>query len=401
MAWNEPGGGNRDPWGGGGRDQGPPDLDEILRKLNEKLAGLLGGSGAGGGRAGGSPSPYASAGGIGLIIAILIGVWLLLGFYTVDEGTRGVVQRFGRFVDITEPGLHWRLPLVENYQIVDVEQRRAEEIGYRFEGGRQPVARAVAREALMLTEDENIVDVRLNVQYRILNPRDYLFNTADPRATLRQVVESAARETIGNHRMDFVLTDGRAEIVADIKSRSQKILDGYKTGLQITNVNLQDAQAPEEVQDAFADAIKAREDEQRLINEANAYYKEILNRAEGQKNRRANEGAAYRDQVIARAEGEASRFEQLLVQYQKAPDVTRERLYLETLEAVLSSTGMVLVDVPGGNNLFYLPLDRLLKAAGRDSGPAEAVGAPPPETPVAQPDNGPGRLRDGRGRDTR
>jgi membrane protease subunit HflK len=370
MAWNEPGGGNRDPWGGGGRDQGPPDLDEVIRKLSDRLGGLFGGRESGGGRA---RLPVGLSG-IGVIVAIIVIGWILSGIYIVDEGKRGVVLRFGRYVETTQPGPHWRLPFpFESHEIVDVEKQSAEKIGYRSD---ERAVRSKPEEALMLTQDENIVDVRLAVQYHISNPRDYLFNVADPH-TLRQVIESVTREVIGKSSMDFVLTEGRSEIVADIKELSQKILDRYGTGLVLINVNLQDAQPPEEVQDAFTDAIKAREDEQRLKNEAEAYANEIIPKARGQAARRLKESQAYKDQVVAKAEGEASRFEQLLTEYQKAPEVTRERLYLDAMETLLSTTSKVLVDVPGGNNLLYLPLDRLIKL--RDG--ARDTGTPPPAEP--------------------
>jgi membrane protease subunit HflK len=358
MAWNEPGGGNRDPWGGNGRDKGPPDLDEVIRKISDKLGGLFGGkSGGGSGR---GPGRSSSAG-IWVIIGIIFALWLASGFYIVDEGKRAVVLRFGRYVDTTQPGPHLRLPFpFESHEIVDVEQRRAEEIGYRS-GAAQTAIRSLPKEALMLTQDENIVDVRLNVQYQIQDPRNYLFNVVDPQETLRQVMESAAREAIGKSTMDFVLTEGRSDIVADIKSLSQEILDRYGTGLSITNVNLQDAQPPDEVQAAFADAIKAREDEQRFKNEAEAYRNEVIPRARGQAARRLEESSAYKDQIVAKAEGEASRFEQLLGEYQKAPEVTRQRLYLETMESVLGRTNKVILTGEGGNNsLFYLPLDKLI-----------------------------------------
>jgi len=395
MAWNEPGGGgNRDPWSGGGRDQGPPDLDEVIRKLSDKFGAVLGGrrgGGGGGGRSGSPGAPGSGFAGIAVIVVViaLIG-WLIASIYIVDEGTRGVVMRFGRYHETTMPGPHLRIFPIDRVEIVNIEQRRFQEIGYRSAGSpatatasvRQPAARSVPKEALMLTQDENIVDVRLAVQYQIKDPRAYLFNIFDPEAVLVQVVESAARETIGKSTMDFVLTEGRAEIVANIQSLSQRILDTYPpdslivsapeagsrgSGLQIVTVVLQDVQPPEEVQDAFADAIKAREDEQRFMNEAEAYSNEVIPRARGQAARRLQEASAYREQVIAQAEGEASRFEQLLGAYKMAPEVTRERLYLETIEAVLTQTSKVLVDVQGTNNLLYLPLDRLLRS-GETSG---------------------------------
>lgn len=399
MAWNEPGGGNRDPWSGGGRNQGPPDLDEVVRKLSDKFSGLLGGrrGGNSGGGAGGASSGFA---GIGLIVGIIAVIgWLIASIYIVNEGERGVVLRFGRYLETTMPGPHLRLFPIDQVEIVNLEQRRFKEIGYRSGAGgaRQPATRTVPKEALMLTQDENIVDVRLAVQYQISDPRAYLFNVLDPEGVLVHVVESAAREAIGKSTMDFVLTEGRSNVVADIKTLTQRILDNYGpdepakasvtgkegspvpdkgAGLQIVTVVLQDAQPPEEVQDAFADAIKAREDEQRLKNEAEAYANEVIPRARGQAARRLQEAAAYKEQVIAQAQGEASRFEQLLAAYEKAPEVTRERLYLETLETVLARSSKVLVDVQGTNNLLYLPLDRLLK-----SGEA-------PETSSARPNGG-------------
>ncbi len=371
MAWNEPGGGNRDPWSGGGRDQGPPDLDEVVRKLSDRFNNLMGGRRGGSGNSGGGAGASGSGGsglvGIGLVVGIIAVIgWLIASIYIVNEGERGVVLRFGRYLETTLPGPHLRIFPIDRVEIVNVEQRRFREIGYRSGAGagagRQPAIRSVPKEALMLTQDENIVDVRLAVQYQIKDPYAYLFNVLDPESVLVQVVESATRETIGKSTMDFVLTEGRSDIVADTRTLSQNILDSYGAGLQIITVVLQDAQPPEEVQDAFADAIKAREDEQRLKNEAEAYSNEVIPRARGQAARRLQEASAYKDQVIAQAQGEASRFEQLLAAYGRAPEVTRERLYLETLETVLSRVSKVLVDVTGTNNLLYLPLDRLLKS---------------------------------------
>ena len=408
MAWNEPGGNNRDPWGGNGRDQGPPDLDDIIRKLSGKFGGLFGDKKGGKGGGSGSSGGPISGGSLGiwLIAAIVVVGWILSGIYIVDEGKRGVELRFGRYSGTTLPGLSYHLPYpFESVEIVDVEQRRAEEIGYRSGGGRQSATRSIPKEALMLTQDENIVDMRLSVQYQIKDPRDYLFNVLEPDLTLRQVIESAVRETVGKSTMDFVLTEGRSDIVADVQELSQTILDQYGTGLQISNVNLQDAQPPEEVQDAFADAIKAREDEQRLKNEAEAYANEVLPRARGQGARRLEEAAAYRDQIIARAEGEASRFEKLLAEFQKAPEVTRQRLYLETMETVLTNTNKVLVDVESGNNLFYLPLDKLIKPGNRDTDvPRDSAGSPlVGQVPMGtNNDNGNMRFRDtSRSRETR
>ncbi|GAB4353715.1 MAG: FtsH protease activity modulator HflK [Gammaproteobacteria bacterium] len=370
MAWNEPGSGGKDPWGGGG-EKGPPDLEEVVRNLQNKLGGLFGGrkgggsgqgggNGSGPGSGGGGPISAVTKGGFGLLIVIALIAWGLSGIYIVDEGRRGVVLRFGQYVETTSPGPHWHIPFpVESVEIVDVERRRFVEIGYRSGGGGRAAA-PVPREALMLTEDENIVDVRIAVQYQISDPKAYLFNVRDPDETLKQGAESAIREVIGKSKMDFVLTEGRSEVVARIQELLQAILDQYTTGLQVTNVNLQDAQPPEEVQAAFADAIKAREDEQRLKNEAEAYANEVIPKARGAAARQLEEANAYKEQVIAEAQGDASRFEQLLVEYEKAPEVTRERLYLEAIESVLARSNKVILDTEGTNNLTYLPLDRII-----------------------------------------
>ncbi len=406
MAWNEPGGGNRDPWNNGGRDQGPPDLDEVIRKLSDKFSALLGNRRSGGNNnnSGNNSGGVSGSGitGIGLIVGIIAVIgWLIASIYIVNEGERGVVLRFGRYLDTTMPGPHLRLFPIDRVEIVNQEQRRFREIGYRSgsSGARQPAIRSVPKEALMLTQDENIVDMRLAVQYQINDPPAYLFNVLDPESVLVQVVESATRETIGKSTMDFVLTEGRSAIVNDIQKLSQHILDQYGAGVQIITVVLQDAQPPEEVQDAFADAIKAREDEQRLKNEAEAYSNEVIPRARGQAARRLQEASAYKEQVIAQAQGEASRFNQLLMAYQKAPEVTRERLYLETMESVLSRTSKVLVDVKGTNNLLYLPLDRLLKpseapAAGSAAATPLPEALPSGSTPSVDGSAAATRLRD-------
>lgn len=406
MAWNEPGGNNRDPWGGNGRDQGPPDLDEIFRKLSGKFGGLLGDK-KGGGTGGGPPAQSFrfNAFGFWLIIIVIATIWLFSGIYTVEQGKQGVELRFGKFSSITDPGLsyHWPYP-IETVEIVDVAQRRAETVGYS-QGDRVGSRSGQSKEeALMLTEDENIVDVQLSVQYQIKDPRAYLFNVRDPDSTLRQVVESSLREVVGKSSMDFVLTEGRSDIVARVLELTQNILDEYQTGLILTNVNLQDAQPPDEVQDAFADAIKAREDEQRVINEAEAYRNEVLPRARGEAARQLQEADAYKDQVIAKAEGETQRFEQLLTEYQKAPDVTRERLYLETLETVFSNTNKVLIDVEGGNNLLYLPLDRMMNKSVDNRTSNDILRSPPiaRESSTSTRNNNSTRLRDtSRTRETR
>ncbi|UCE76996.1 MAG: FtsH protease activity modulator HflK [Gammaproteobacteria bacterium] len=360
MAWNEPGGGNnKDPWGGRG-DQGPPDLDEVVRKMQDKLGGLFGGRKRGGGGGGGGAGKAGFAG-FGLVAIIVLVVWLFSGIYIVDAGKRGVVLRFGAFTEATMPGPHWHIPYpVEQVEIVDVEQRRFIEIGYRSGSGGQSAV-TVPREALMLTQDETIVNIQLAVQYQVDDPRLYLFNVRDPDAVLKQSAESALREVVGKSKMDFVLQEGRAEVVNRTKILMQEILNSYNSGLLVSDVNLQDAQPPEEVQGAFSDAIKAREDRVRLKNEAEAYANDVIPKARGTAARQVQEAEGYRESLIAKAEGEASRFTQLLGEYEKAPEVTRKRLYLETMESVMSRTGKVLVDSESTGNLMYLPLDELFK----------------------------------------
>ncbi len=364
MAWNEPGGSkDKDPWGGQGGEQGPPDLDEVIRKLQDKLSGLFGGKrGGGSGQGGGAgKGPFF---GIGALLVLALVIWGITGFYIIDQGNRGVVLRFGKYQSTTQAGLHWHLPYpLESVQVVNVEAIRNVEIGYRSGGGGQSVKK-VPREALMLTQDENIIDIQVAVQYKIKDAKDYLFNLRDPDLTLHEASESAIREVIGKSSMDFVLTEGRSEIVARTQQLTQEILDRYQSGLLITSVNMQDAQPPEEVQDAFNDAIKAREDEQRLKNEAEAYANDVLPKARGKAARMLEEANAYKSKVVSQAEGETSRFTQLLAEYGKAPGVTRERLYLDAIEEVLRKSSKVMLDTKGGNNLLYLPLDRLMQSGG-------------------------------------
>ncbi len=350
MAWNEPGGDNKDPWSGRDDQKGPPDLDEAIRSLQDKLGGLFGGGGSSNGESSGKSLGF-------LIIAAFV-LWGLSGFYIVDEGTRGVVTRFGKYIETTQSGLNWHIPApVEQVEIIDVKKQRFIEVGYRS-GGRQGMG-SVPREALMLTKDENIIDVRLAVQYQVKDAKDFAFNVFNPAATLKQVTESVERGVIGQNTMDFVLTEGRSEIVSEIKKEIQNIMDSYKAGILVTSVNLQDAQPPEQVQGAFEDAIKAREDKQRLINEAEAYSNDVVPKARGAASRLVQEAEGYKAKVIARATGEVSRFDQLLGEYKKAPQVTRQRMYIETMENMLGNTPTIMVDVKGSNNLLYLPLDKL------------------------------------------
>jgi membrane protease subunit HflK len=361
MAWNEPGGGNKDPWsgrgGGGGGGDGPPDLDEVVRKLQERLGGLFGGkkSGSGGSSGGGGGStggPNISGRTIGIGAGILVVIWLASGIYIVEPAERGVVMRFGEYVSMTAPGPHWHIP----YPVERVVKVNVDEIS------------TFTHAATMLTRDENIVDVELTVQSRIQDAADYLFQDQSPEKTLRDATETVVRKTIGGSKLDFILTEGRGAVATTILDRVQALMDQYKTGLVVTSVNMQPAKPPDQVKDAFDDAIKAREDKERLENQAEAYANEILPRARGESARIEADSLAYRDRVLAAAEGETARFLSILGEYEKAPAVTRERLYLETMEDVLSRNSKVLLDVQGGNSLMYLPLDQLLKQRSAQAG---------------------------------
>jgi len=351
MAWNEPGnnGKDQDPWGGNrrpnGQDQGPPDLDEALGKLIEKFNGLFGGSGnKNSGNSGGGDTAAPSGKLIGFGAAIVLVLWAGMGFYTVDQQERAVVLRLGKFTETVQPGLHWNPPLIDNVTKVNVT-----------------AVRNVDHRALMLTEDENIVEVGLSVQYVVSSPKDFLLEVRNPEGSLLQATESALRHVVGGSEMHSVLTEGRAVLALDIESRLQGYLNDYKTGLEVIKVNVENTAAPSQVQDAFDDVIKAREDEQRVKNEAQAYANGIVPEARGRAQRVSEEALAYREQVVARAEGEATRFTKLLTEYQKAPEVTRERLYLVAMEDVLSNASKVMVDVDGGNNMMVLPLDQLMQ----------------------------------------
>lgn len=405
MAWNEPGGPrNDDPWGGRNNQQGPPDLDEIVRNMKEKYGGLFGGKSGGGsssGKGGRTPMPRGALFGV---VALLLGLWLASGVYKVDQAERGVVLRFGEFAGTTGPGLSWRWPWpIESVEKVNVEAIDSVELGFRSNSA-QGAHVTVPREALMLTQDENIVEVGVEIQYKVNDAQKFLFQVRDPRITLGEVAEGAVREIVGKSTMDYVLTEGRNDVAQQSRSLMQSVLDRYQSGLLITSVNMQKATAPPQVQAAFADAVKAREDEQRLKNEAEAYANSVIPKARGAQARQLEEAEAYKARVIAQAEGEAGRFSKILGQYEKAPNVTRERLYLETMEEILGSTGKVLVDVQSGNNIMYLPLDKILQgrglpmssAGGRQGRPGYGATAQPPT--VTQPSS---RSRDSRERRTR
>ncbi|WP_409523399.1 FtsH protease activity modulator HflK [Nitrincola sp. MINF-07-Sa-05] len=369
MAWNEPGGNgkNHDPWSGGdngrggkkggnggGPEQGPPDLDEALQKVQERLSGLFGGNGKkGGGSGGGSGGSHMGSFtlvGIAAVLALL--VWGAMGFYTIDQQERGVVLRLGKFHSIVSPGLQWNPPLIDNVAKINITRVRIHD-----------------HRALMLTEDENIVEVDISVQYVAEDPEKFRLRVRNPEESLAHASESALRQVVGASEMNSILTEGREILAVAVLARLQSYMDAYNTGIRISNVNVRNAQAPSQVQDAFDDVIKAREDEQRVKNEAEAYANGIVPEARGFAQRVLEEANAYREQVVASATGETSRFLALMNEYQQAPEVTRERLYLDTMEGILASNPKVLIDVEGGNNMMYLPLDKLMEGRGqyRDS----------------------------------
>ena len=362
MPWNQSGSGDKDPWGQGNGQNQPPDLDEVLKDIQKKFSGIFGGKGGGGGKSGGNLPSFSSKA-IAPIAIIVLGLWFATGFYVVEQGQQAVEMRFGAYKTIKEAGLRWHMPYpIESVEVVNIQQIRTVEVGYRT-SARSNQATTVGREALMLTADENIIDIHFAVQYDIKDPRQLIFNVAEAYdLVVRGATESAVREIVGRNTMDFAITGGRAEIAQETKSLLQQILDRYDTGINIKAVEMQNAQPPAEVKAAFDDAVKAREDEERFKNEAQAYQNDIIPRARGAAARLEQEAAAYKATVVAKARGEASRFLQVLDEYTKAPNVTRDRVYLDALEDVYSnSTKLVIDQKSGGNNVMYLPLDQLIR----------------------------------------
>ena len=369
-----------DPQWGKKNNEGPPDLDEMLRKAQQKIASLLGFRNRGNGERppagpGGSGVGAAVGGGAVFVILLIIAIWLASGFYIVDEGRRGVVLRLGKYLETTMPGPRWHIPYpFESVEIVNVAQVRTVEVGYRGNPKNKQL-----QEALMLTDDENIVDIQFAVQFTLKSPEEYLFNNRNPEDNVLQAAETAIREIVGKSKMDFVLSQGRSEVAARVKVLMQQILDRYKTGINITTVNLQGAQAPEQVQPAFEDVVRAQQDRERFKNEGQAYANDVVPKARGVAARLFEEANGYRQSVTATAQGDAARFTQILTEYSKAPAVTRERMYLETMQQILGATSKVIVDQKAGQNLLYLPLDRLMQQAG--GAPAVASSEPTTVTP--------------------
>lgn len=345
MAWNEPGnnGNDKDPWNNkGGRDQGPPDLDEVLRKFSNKFSGLFGGKKPGNGSGGGL-----GGAGISFILLIAVIVWALSGIYTVKEAERGVVLQFGKYDRIADPGLRWKMTFIETIIPVDIE-----------------AVRSLSTSGFMLTEDENVVSVEFQVQYRVIDPYLYKFSVTNADSSLEEALESALRYVVGHAKMDQVLTNGREVVRQNTWDELNKVIEPYNLGLIVTDVNFKDSRPPAEVKDAFDDAIAAQEDEERFIREAEAYAREIEPRARGQVTRMTQEAEGYQERITLEAQGEVARFEKLLPEYQAAKTVTRERLYIDAMQEVLGNSSKVLVDVKGGNNMMYLPLDKIMEKQG-------------------------------------
>ncbi len=342
MAWNEPGGNkNKDPWGNRGGNDGPPDLDEVFRKFQEKLGGIFGGgSGSSSGRSGPGSTSI-------IVLVVIIGlIWLATGFYKIAEAERGVVLRFGKHAYTVESGLQWHLPSpIEKVLVADVSN-----------------VSDFSHAGTMLTQDQNIIDIEITIQYRIENAEKYFFNLRQPEFTLKEASESALRQHVGRSTMDYVFGDGREEIAISVEKSIQEILNIYNSGLIVVRVNMQEAKPPEAVKSAFDDVTQAEEDEVRLKNQAESYRNEVLPRARGEAAQMMESANAYKQEVIARAEGDAKRFTKLLTEYKKAPQVTRDRLYIDTVESVLSNTSKVMIDVKGGNNMIYLPLDKMMSS---------------------------------------
>lgn len=377
MSLNDPQWGNNK-----GSNQGPPDLEDLWRDFNRRLSGLFGKKGGGGNGGNGSPRPPMNAklfgGGIGALVVLVLVVWLASGFYIVDAGQRGVVLTFGRFARTTESGLQWRMPYpFQTHEIVKLTDVRVVEVGYRGSDKNR-----VLKEALMLTDDENIINIQFAVQWFLKDPQEYLFNNRSPEDTVLQAAETAMREIVGKSKMDFVLYEGREQVAAQATKLMQDILDRYKTGIIISKATLQNVQPPEQVQAAFDDAVKAGQDRDRQVNEGQAYANDVIPKARGTASRLFEEANGYKSRVVANAEGEASRFRQILVEYNKAPEVTRQRMYLDTVQQVFSSTSKIMIDSKGQGNLLYLPLDKLMQAAGA---PAAAATATETAAPASRP----------------
>ena len=391
--------GLNDPQWGNRNSGGPPDLEAVLRDLNKRIASLFGiKTGGPGGPTGGgnNVSPARKFGGAGLVVVIAILIWIASGFYIVDASQRGVVLRFGKYIGATEPGPRWHLPFpIETVEVVNLSQVRTAAVGYR-----DNVKNKVLKESLMLTDDENIIDIQFAVQYFLKDPADYLFNNREPDENVRQAAETAIREVVGKNKMDFVLYEGREEVAAATTKLIQDILDRYKSGILVSKVTMQNAQPPEQVQAAFEDTLKAGQDGDRLKKEGLAYASDVIPKAQGTSARLREEAEGYKSRVIAQAQGDGQRFSSVLTEYQKAPLVTRDRLYIDAMRDVYSNVTKVLVDSRNNSNLLYLPLDKLIQQSGATAPavapviPAATDTPPPAAVDVRARDSQ--RSRDGR-----
>ena len=374
MSLNDP------QWGKRGSG-GPPDLDEIWRNVNRKINELFGRK-AGGpgdtGPGGGGTRPVLPLSGVGILVALVLLVWLASGFYIVDEGRRGVVTRFGKYTETTQPGPRWHLPFpLETAELVDFSQVKTIEIGYR-----NTPRNKIDKEAVMLTDDENIIDIQFAVQYNIKSAEAYLFQVRKPDLIVAFIAQTAMGEVVGKAKMDFALYEGREQIAKSAEKLMQEMLDRYNTGIYVQKVTLQNVQPPDKVQAAFDDAVKAGQDRERFRNEGQAYANDVVPRARGNASRLLEEANGYQAEVVQRAVGDASRFRQILVEYAKAPAVTRERLYLDMMQSVVGNASKVLIDQKGGNSLLYLPLDKLIQQSANASAAASSAAAAPATPPV-------------------
>ncbi|WP_394777703.1 FtsH protease activity modulator HflK [Undibacterium sp.] len=375
---------NDPQWGRGSKNdnqdgkkpaEGPPDLEQLWRDFNQRLNRLFGKKGNGGDGGGGGFTPDSAGAklGLGVIIAVLAFIWMVSGFFIVQEGQTAVITTFGKYSHSTVAGFNWRWPYpIQGHEIVNVSQVRTVEVGYRSNvKNKQP------KEALMLTDDENIIDIQFAVQYTLKSAAEWLYNTRDPEEAMRQVAETSIREIVGKSKMDFVLYEGREKVALDVQTLMQQILDRYKAGVQVTNVTMQGVQPPEQVQASFDDAVKAGQDRERQKNEGQAYANDVIPRARGEASRLLQDSEGYKSRVVANAEGNAERFKQVLTEYQKAPGVTRDRMYIDAMQQIFSNTTKLMVDTKNANNMIYLPLDKLIS----QTDPAKAAPTPAPVLP--------------------
>lgn len=350
------------------QEEGPPDLDELLSDLRNRIGRLFGKKetnqkASKPSQGNGTSTPSSDQLPIVPILLIIVLIWAATGFYIVDQGSRGVILRFGKNTEVTMPGPRWHIPFpIESAEVVNLEQVRTIEVGYRSAGDADARSKEV-RESLMLTDDENIIDLQFAVQYNLKSVEDYLFNNRSAESSVRGAAETAIREIVGKSKMDFALYEGREEIAVKAKKLMQEILDRYNTGINVTSVTMQNAQPPEQVQASFDDAVKAKQDLERQKNEGQAYANDIIPKGKGTASRLTAEAQGYRLKVENEAKGNASRFEQILTQYNRAPEVMRDRLYIEAQEQILSNVSKVFIDQKNSNNLLYLPLDKLIQQA--------------------------------------